>query len=163
MRESKSRVSSSGESLRLRKRRATSSMEAKARSVSVVGGTIGVTARKEFSTEVTGSTGARRREGLKDFVLAAEIAEGADVGNDEGGGETIFCADLAEVDAAVLEGKAAAISVVADLHELALQGVVGEIVVYAGGEVESFARQVAVTEERADLIGERLLERHEPW
>src|ERR1700722_17337003 len=158
MRESISRVSSTGESLRLRKRRATSSIEAKARSVSVVGGTIRVGARKESNTEDQESTEARRRGGLKDFVLAAEIAEGSDVGNDEGGGETIFCADLAEVNAAVLKSEATAVSVVADLHELALQGVVGEIVAYAGGEVESFARQVAVAEEGADLVGEGLLE-----
>src|SRR5580692_6320300 len=70
---------------------------------------------------------ARRRE-LEDFFLAAEITEGADVGDDEGGGEAIFGADLAEVDAAVLESEAAAVSVVADLHELALQGLVGEVV-----------------------------------
>ena len=36
--------------------------------------------------------------------------------------EMIFGADLAEVDAAVFEGEAAAGSVVADLHELVLQG-----------------------------------------
>ena len=29
--------------------------------------------------------------------------------------------------------------------------------------VESLARQVAIAEERADLIGGRLLESHEPW
>ena len=37
-----------------------------------------------------------------------------------------FCADLAEVDAAVFEGEAAAVAVVTDLDELALQSLVGE-------------------------------------
>ena len=95
---------------------------------------------------------------LEDFVLAAEITEGAYVGDDEGGGEAVFCADLAEVDAAVFEGEAAAIAVVADLDELALEGFVGEVVADAGGEVEAFASEVAVAEEGADLIGERLFE-----
>ena len=85
-----------------------------------------------------------RRPELEDVFLAAEISEGADVGDDEGGGEAIFGADLAEVDAAILEGEAAAVSVVADLHELALQDLVGEIVANAGGEIESPARQVSV-------------------
>ena len=86
---------------------------------------------------------ARRRE-LEDLFLAAEISEGADVGDDEGGGEAVFGADLAEVDAAVFEGEAAAVSVVADLDELALQDLVGEIVANASGEIESLARQVSV-------------------
>ena len=85
-----------------------------------------------------------RRPELKDVFLAAEISERADVGDDEGGGEAVFGADLTEVDAAVFESEAAAVSVVADLHELALQDLVGEIVANAGGEIESLARQVSV-------------------
>jgi hypothetical protein len=92
--------------------------------------------------------------------LTAEITEGADVGDDEGGGEAILGADLAEVDTAVFEGEAAAVAVVADLHELALQGLVGEVVADSGSEIEAFARQVAVAEEGADLVGERLRKRH---
>jgi len=85
-----------------------------------------------------------RRPELEDVFLAAEISEGANVGDDEGGGEAIFGAYLAEVDAAVFESEAAAVSVVADLHELALQDLIGEIVANAGGEIESLARQVSV-------------------
>src|ERR1700686_1050231 len=55
---------------------------------------------------------------LKDFFLAAEVAEGADVGDGEGDAELIFGADLAEGDAAVFEGETAAVSVVGDLHDL---------------------------------------------
>src|SRR5580658_3073755 len=102
-------------------------------------------------------------ERLEDFFLAAEITEGADVGDDEGGGETIFGADLAEVDAAILEGKAAAVSVIADLDELALEDLVGEIVADAGCEIEALAGQVAVTEKGADLVGKRLVKGHEAW
>src|SRR5579863_4214278 len=85
--------------------------------------------------------------GLKDFVLAAEISEGADVGDDESGGEPIFGADLAEVDAAVLEGEAATTAIVAHLHELALQSLVGEVIAYAGGEIETLARQISVAKQ----------------
>src|SRR5580693_3062509 len=100
---------------------------------------------------------------LEDFFLAAEVTEGADVGDDEGGGEAVFCADLAEVDAAVFEGEAAAVAVVADLDELALEGLVGEVVADAGGEIEAFASEVAVADEGANLVGERLLEGDEVW
>src|SRR5277367_813020 len=110
----------------------------------------------EFNTEGTEFAEKIGREELEDFVLAAEVTEGADVGDDEGGGEAVFGADLAEVDAAVFEGEAAAVAVVADLDELALQSFVGEVVADAGGEVETFASEVAVAEEGADLVGERL-------
>ena len=94
---------------------------------------------------------------LEDAFLAAEITEGADVGDDEGGGKTVFCADLAKVDAAVLEGETAAAAVVADLHELVLQGLVGEVVADTRGEIESPARQVSVAKKGANLVGEGLL------
>src|SRR5580693_1602919 len=148
MRARMSLVSSTGESLRLRKRREISSMEEKARSDSVVGGTVDLE-RKNLTQRSQRAQKTRRREELEDFFLAAEITEGADVGDDEGGGETIFGADLAEVDAAVFEGEAAAVSVVADLDELALEGLVGEVVADAGSEVETLAGEIAVAEEGA--------------
>ena len=92
------------------------------------------------------------------MFLAAEVSEAADVGDDEGGGEAVFCADLAEVDAAVFEGEAAAVAVVADLDELALEGFVGEVVADAGSEVEAFAGEVAVADQGADLVREGLFE-----
>src|SRR5207342_1444255 len=64
---------------------------------------------------------------------------------------------------AVFEGEAAAVAVVADLDELALESLVGEIVADAGGEIEAFASEVAVAEEGANLVGERLLEGDEVW
>jgi hypothetical protein len=73
----------------------------------------------ESSGPSQGKTDGERRGELEDFVLAAEVTEGADVGDDEGGGEAVFCADLAEVDAAVFESEAAAVAVVADLDEVA--------------------------------------------
>jgi hypothetical protein len=75
-------------------------MEEKARSDSVVGGTVDLE-RKNLTQRSQRAQKTRRREELEDFFLAAEITEGADVGDDEGGGETIFGADLAEVDAAI--------------------------------------------------------------
>ena len=54
------------------------------------------------------------RQELEGFFLAAEVTEGADVGDDEGGGEAVFGADLAEVDAAIFDGEAAAVAVVVD-------------------------------------------------
>lgn len=68
--------------------------------------------RKQTRKEIV----EKSSEELEDFVLAAEISKGADVGNDEGGRETIFNADGAEVDAAVFEGEAAAAAVVTDLN-----------------------------------------------
>ena len=100
-----------------------------------------------------------RRKALEDAFLAAEITEGADVGNDEGGGKAILRADLAEVDAAIFEGEAAAAPVVADLHKLVLQGLVGEVVANPGSEIETPARQVSVAKESANLVGEGLLKR----
>lgn len=109
-----------------------------------------------------GRQGALRRE-LEDVFLAAEISEGADVGDDEGGGEAVFGADLAEVDAAIFEGEAAAAAVVADLHELALQDLVGEIVADTGGEIEAFTRQVSVAHQGANLVGKRLRKGDKTW
>jgi len=101
-----------------------------------------------------------RRQALEDAFLAAEITEGADVGNDEGGGKAVLCADLAEVDAAIFEGEAAAAAIVADLHELVLQGLVGEVVANPRSEIETPARQVSVAEQGANLVREGLLKGH---
>src|SRR5215469_11736616 len=95
----------------------------------------------------------------EDFFAAAEIAEVADVGDDEGDAELIFGADLAEVYPPVLEGEAAAAAVVTHLNDLALQNFVGEIVADPAGEVEAFAVFAAIAGERANLIRERLLKR----
>src|SRR5579872_143121 len=140
MRESMTRASSTGDSLRLRKRRAISWMEAKAKSVSVIGGTVASETGKEFNTERTESTEDTEKRLLEDFFLTAQVTETADVGDDEGCGKAILGAYCAEDDPAILECQAAAVSVVADLHQLALQGLVGEVVANAGGEIESFAR-----------------------
>src|SRR5690348_6606329 len=86
----------------------------------------------------------------------AEIPEGADVGNDEGYPELIIGAYLAESKAAIFESEAAAFAIVADLHELALQGAVGDVVADASGDVEAATGFAAIAEEHADLIGERL-------
>src|SRR5580704_600653 len=100
-------------------------------------------------------------KGLKNALLAAEITEGADVGDDECGGKAVFRAHLAQVDAAVLKGQAAAVSVVADLNDLTLQRLVCEIIAHACGEIESFAGQVAVPDEGTDLARKRLLKGYE--
>src|SRR5438034_11716049 len=96
---------------------------------------------------------------LEDFFAAAEIAEGADVGDDESDAELIFGSDLAEVDAAVFDGEAAAASVVTGLHDLALQRFVGEVVARAPRAIEAFAVFVAVAFERGTMVGKQMLVR----
>ncbi len=86
----------------------------------------------------------------------AEVSEGANVGDDEGDAELVIGADLAEFDAAVFEGEATAFAVVTDLHELILQGAIGDVVADAGDDVETATRFAAVAGEHANLIGKRL-------
>src|SRR5579859_187357 len=101
--------------------------------------------------------GAQRKTGgLKDFFLVAEISEGADVGDDEGHAELIVGAHLAESDTAVFQSEAAALAVVAELHQLILQRAVGDVVADAGGDIEAAARFAAIAGEDAHLIGKRL-------
>ena len=89
----------------------------------------------------------------------AEVAECADVRDDERHAELILRTDLAESDAAVFDRETAAAPVVADLHKLVLQCIVGDVVADASGGVESFAVEAAVAEESPNLIGERLQDR----
>ncbi len=96
---------------------------------------------------------------LKDFFLAAQIAERADIGDGERDAELILGAYLAEGDAAVFEGEAAAVAVVSDLGDLVLQRAVLNVVADATGEIETFAVKAAVADQCADLVGERLQER----
>src|SRR5258705_49338 len=63
---------------------------------------------------------------------------------------------LAEFDAAIFEGEAAAFAVVTDLHKLILQGAIGDVVADAGDYVETATRFAAVAGEHANLIGKRL-------
>src|SRR6267154_1135565 len=116
-------------------------MEAKARSVSVMW-----RKEKESNTADTewGREAAENREKLEDFFLVAEVSEGADVGDDEGHAQLIVRAHLAQSDAAIFEGDAAAFAIVADLRELVLQGAVGDVVADSGGDVEAAARFAAV-------------------
>ena len=91
----------------------------------------------------------RKMTRLEDFFLAAEIAERADIGDGERDAELILSAYLAEGDAAVFEGEAAAVTVVSDLGNLVLQRAVLNVVADAAGEIETFAVKAAV----ADQIG----------
>src|SRR5262249_24518591 len=98
----------------------------------------------------------RDRSWSEDFFLAPEISEGADVSHDEGNAELIFCADVTEVDAAVLESQAAAAAVVIHLKNLGEKGRFGDVVVDAWGGFKAFAMECAIAEKRTDLIGKRL-------
>src|SRR4029077_9442578 len=98
----------------------------------------------------------RKRRRLEDFFLVAKVPEGSDVGDDESDAELIVGTHLAESNAAVLDGDAAAFAVVADLHELILQGAVGDVVADPGGDIKTAAGFAAVAHEHAHLIGERL-------
>src|SRR6202790_945682 len=152
MRASISLVTSIGDTFRLRYRRATSSMEAKARSLSVIG-----RKRKEFNTEATEEAQrTEKTEESEDFFLVAEISEGADISDDEGDAELIIGAHLAKLDTSIFESEAATFAVVADLHELILQRAIGDVVADAGGKVEAAPRFTAVAREQAHLIRERL-------
>src|SRR5207245_8582159 len=87
---------------------------------------------------------------LENPFLAAQIAERSDVREDQGHAELVFRAHLAERDAAVFERDAAAAAVVADLHKLVLQGVLGQIVAVAAGGAEGLAVELPGTNEAAD-------------
>jgi|SRR5580704_732305 hypothetical protein len=89
---------------------------------------------------------------LKDFFLPAEVSEVADVGDDEGDFELVVGANLAKFEAAILEGEAAAAAVVADLDELILQGVVGDVVAHTRSDVEPLFCIAAVADQGANLI-----------
>src|SRR5882762_9976655 len=88
----------------------------------------------------------------------AQIPESANISDDERDTELILSANLSEVDAAVFDGQAAAVAVVTELHELVLQRFVLKVVADAGDEVKAFARFAAVADQRANLVGKRLLE-----
>src|SRR6266849_1884570 len=126
-------------------------MEANARSMSVIG-----RRKKEFNTEDAEEAQRAQRRESKDFFLVPEVSEGTYVGDDEGDAELVVGADLAELDAAVFEGEAAAFTVVADLHELILQGAIGDVVADPGNDVETATRFAAVAGKHANLIGKRL-------
>src|SRR5208337_1405202 len=91
-----------------------------------------------------------------DTLLAAEISEGAEVGEDQRDAKLIFVAHCAQVNAAIFDGQAATAAIVADLDELVLQSAAVNVVADASGNVEAFAGDVAVAEHGADLLGERL-------
>src|SRR6266705_826285 len=101
MRASMSLVSSTGESLRLRKSFPISLMEAKARSASFIGATLNHTRRCRAEAP------RYKCQPSINFFLVAKIPEGTDISDDEGDAELIFRAHLADGDAAVFDGQAA--------------------------------------------------------
>src|SRR5215472_6540472 len=133
MRRSMSQVSSTGESLRLRKSFPICSMEAKARSLSVMDDSLHHLSTRGLRPPATGN------HSLENFVTVPEISDRPDVGEDERDAKLIFRAHGAEVQPAVLEREPAATSVIADLNDLVLQGLVGEVVPDAPGKVEALA------------------------
>ena len=76
----------------------------------------------------------------------AKIPESADISEDKRDAELIFSAHLAEVDPPVFDGQAAAIAVVAQLHNLILQSLVLEIVTDSGNKIEPLASFTAVAD-----------------
>src|SRR5258708_722814 len=112
--------------------------------------------RRERREERNGMRRTRKMTSLEDFFLAAQIAEGADIGDGKRDAELILSAYLAEGDAAVFEGEAAAVAVVSDLGDLVLKRGVLKIVADAAGEIKTFAVEAAVADQCANLVGERL-------
>src|SRR5260370_204696 len=68
-------------------------------------------------------------------VVMGEISEGGDGRDDKRKGELILLGHRAEVDGTVLEGQAAAAAIVTELHDLALQCLVLEVVAETGDEI----------------------------
>ncbi len=90
------------------------------------------------------------------MFLAAEVTEGADVGDDEGNAELVFGANGAEGEAAILEGNAATPAVVAELGDLILEEAAAEVVAEAEGAIPAAAVELAIADQGADLIRARL-------
>src|SRR5260370_841730 len=146
MRASMSLVSSTGESLRLRKSFPISSMDANATSESLMGVSL------NHGRRDSGQNPVLHKPRLEDSFLMTEISEGADVRDDKRQAELILLAHLAEVDATVLEGQAAAAAIVTELHDLALQCLVLEVVAETGDEIQAFAGFASVADEPANLV-----------
>src|SRR6266446_9445492 len=158
MRPSMSLVSSTGESLRLRKSLPTSSMDGKARSVSFMGVTLNHSRRypDSISWQHTSSP-------LKKLFLMAQVSESADVRDNECETELVLCTYLSEVDAPILDGESAAAPVVTHLDDLVLQRLVFEIVAETGNRIKTSARFAAVADQRANLVRKRLLKNRQHW
>src|SRR6266480_3062073 len=152
MRASISLVSSTGESLRLRKSFPTSSMDAKARSVSFIGVIL------NHSRTCRRLKRHRQAWRLEDSFLMAEIPERANVGDDEGETKLILRAHLSEVDAAIFDSEAAAAAVVTELHDLVLQCLVLKVIAKTGSQIKPLAGFASVADQPANLVGIRLLE-----
>src|SRR5437773_955336 len=152
MRASISLVSSTGESLRLRKSFPTSSMDAKARSVSFIGVIL------NHSRPCRRLKRHRQAWRLEDSFLMAEVPERANVGDDEGETKLILRAHLSEVDAAIFDSEAAAAAVVTELHDLVLQCLVLKVIAKTGSQIKPLAGFASVAEQPANLVGSRLLE-----
>ena len=83
------------------------------------------------------------------FFRTEEGAYGAEVGDAEDPEVLIFTADVAERKFAVADADAAAGTVVADLGNLVLKLMLGEVVAGAEGRVPTATGEIAVADERA--------------
>ena len=95
--------------------------------------------RGEGDTQGPRSIGRGEGGVAEDGVGAADVADGAEVGEGKAVEVLGFVADGAELEAAVAEGEAAAVPVVGGLHAGVLQLAVDEVVAAVGGEVEAGA------------------------
>src|SRR5260370_32712839 len=152
MRPSMSLVSSTGESLRSRKRLPSSAMDGKARSVSFMGVTLNN--RRRYPD---GISWQHISSSLKKLFLMAQVSESADVRDNECETELVLCPYLSEVDAPILDGESAAAPVVTHLDDLVLQRLVFEIVAETGNQIKTSTRFAAVSDQRAHLVRQRLL------
>src|SRR5215472_10280631 len=140
MRPSINFVSSTGESLRIRKSFPISSMEAKATSLSVI-----------------------NVQPSKDFLVVPQIPESPYIRDDERHAKLILCADLRDVDPPVFQREPAAASVIACLHDLALQRFVCKVVPDTSRKIEPLPVFAAVARKRMDLVRKRLLKGRLSW
>ena len=89
----------------------------------------------------------------KDLVQAAQISKSADVGDDERDAKLIFCAHHSQIDAAVFHRKSATSAIVIQHHELILQRGIQDVVTKSGSDIEALAREAAVADDGANLVG----------
>src|SRR5579872_3630662 len=96
---------------------------------------------------------------LENLLLSSQIAERADVSNDQRHAKLIFRADLTQRQAPVFQGDSAARSVVADLHELILNILLFDIVTDTEEGVPAAAVQVPISNLGANLVRDGLQNR----
>src|SRR5438477_1066701 len=89
---------------------------------------------------------------LKNPLLTPQIPKRPDIRDNKRHAKLIVRTHLSQRDPPVLQRQPAATPVVADLHQLVLQGAIRQVVADPGSEVESFPRLRPIPDQRANLV-----------